>query len=44
MHDLTAIFKVVKENYKEEEFQRMEKAKNAFNNFMFYFERNRIFF
>lgn len=43
MHDLTAIFKTIKEDYQKEEFERMEKAKNAFNDFMFCFERNRIF-
>jgi hypothetical protein len=43
MHDLTAIFKAVKDNYEKEELERMEKAKNAFNDFLFCFERNRIY-
>lgn len=44
MIELTAMFKVVKENYKQEELERLDTTKNAYNEFMFYFERNRIYF
>jgi len=42
-HELTALIKAKRENYKREELDRMEKAKDAYNDFMLYYEKNKIY-
>lgn len=43
MHELTAYFKFIKENFEKEELDRTMKAQEAFKDFLFCFERNKIY-
>lgn len=44
MQEMTNLFKQVMKDYEEEEKKRIEKAGNAYNNFLQYYKEHKIFF